>query len=331
MTSLFRDIKRCFNVISAMACVVALLSVSATAATFSNGYSIGSGLLGPTLVDGADHAGLGTFDLRANDTGNGNGTYGWVAVWDDLWSVGDDVSVTGISLPLRSPNTGTANNTSNGTFTFTFYELSGGGNANGWDGINNGETVLGTADVVFSDAGSAPAILPYATFDSPIDFTSSSTGIAVHVNSTGSIRTRWDDNADGVDGIHENRFNGNDTTRGHQWTIAGSVISTSLAATDSGRIRTDGPDQQVGNANNEGRAVRAGTNGGDAVFDGFIIFDTSSFAGDVGTATLNWDSLSAIPPTCSFTACRHPRALMSKSASASATKQRHWVHRVVRL
>ena len=93
---------------------VGLLAASAQAATFQNGYTIGSGLLGNDLIfDGATHAGNGTFDIRANDTGNGAGAYNWVAVWPEMWDIGTDVSITGIALPLRSPNTGTANNTSN--------------------------------------------------------------------------------------------------------------------------------------------------------------------------------------------------------------------------
>ncbi|MEM1354938.1 MAG: PEP-CTERM sorting domain-containing protein [Planctomycetota bacterium] len=200
---------------------------ASSAATTDIGYTIGSGLLGAdVLVDGASHAGLGTFDLRANDTGNGAGAYGWVAVWDDLWNIGDDVSLTGIAVPVRSPNTGTANNTGNGTWTFTFYELTA-GDTSDWNGTTNGEAVLGTATATFDDAGTGGAIIPYFTFDSSIDFTAASTGIAVHFGSTSSIRTRWDDGADGVDGVHESRADGsiiNNGPRGHQWTIAGTAV-----------------------------------------------------------------------------------------------------------
>lgn len=195
-------------------------------ATFATGYTIGSGLLGSTIVDGASHSGLGTFDVRANDSANGAGAYGWVAAWEGLWGVGDSVSLTGIALPVRSPGAAgdTSNNTNNGTFTFTFYGLAAGGT--GWDGTNNGESVIGTATVNFVSAGAGAALIPYATFDSSIDFTAASTGIAIHVDSTSSIRTRWDDGADGVDGIHESRTTGaiiNNGPRGHQWTVAGSV------------------------------------------------------------------------------------------------------------
>ena len=209
--------------------IIALLAVGAfhaNAATFTNGYTIGSGLLGPTIVDGADHAGLGTADLRANDSASGAGAYGWLAVWDNLWNVGDAVSLTGIAMPVRSPGGpgDTSNNTDNGTFTFTFYELSGGVNLNIYDGTANGETVLGTATAIFADAGTGPAIIPYVTFDSPIAFTATSPGIGIHMDSTSSIRTRHDDSADGVDGFEQNLVSGAIPGSGHQWTIAGTVV-----------------------------------------------------------------------------------------------------------
>lgn len=138
---------------------------SGTGATFVTGYTIGSGLLGSTIVDGASHAGLDTFDLRANDT-------------------------------------------SKGTFTFTFYELTGGASTSAWNGLSNGESVLGTADVTFSSAGSGGTIIPCTTFDSALDFTATSTGIAIHVDSSVSIPTRADQNVDGVDGSAFNRATG---------------------------------------------------------------------------------------------------------------------------
>ena len=203
------------------------VGASSEAATFSTGYTIGSNLLGNTIVDGASHVGLGTSDLRANDSANGNGAYTWVASWDSLWAIGDQVSITGIALPLRSPGAAgdTSNNTNNGTFTFTFYELAA-GDTSDWNGTDNGETVLATATVDFTSAGAGPSIIPYATFDSSIDFTAASTGIAIHVDSTSSIRTRWDDARDGDDSLHESLTTGelaNGGTRGHQWTVAGSV------------------------------------------------------------------------------------------------------------
>lgn len=211
-----------------VACASAGFVTSAHAATLDEGYSIGSNLLGPTLVDNANASGLGTFDLRANDSATATGAYAWVAVYDNLWNIGEQVSLTGIALPLRSPGGGTdtSNNTSDGTFTFTFYELTA-GDTSDWDGTNNGEAPLGTATATFDADGTAAAIIAYTSFDTSLDFTATSTGIAIHVDSTGSIRTRWDDVRDAADSLHESRATGapaNGGTRGHQWTLAGTVV-----------------------------------------------------------------------------------------------------------
>ncbi|MEM6329128.1 MAG: LamG-like jellyroll fold domain-containing protein [Planctomycetota bacterium] len=211
--------------------VLGVLAGAAGAATFQDGYTIGSGLLGTDLiVDAADHAGLGGGDLRANDTGNGAGSYGFAVVYEDAWDIGTQVEITGIALPLRNPNSGTANNTSNGTFTFSFYELSGGTDPNGWDGIDNGEVVLATRDVEYTLAGVQDSAyffgqtVPWALFDTPITYTAASTGFAVSVDSTGSIRTRNDPGPEGIDGRQANLFNGNQPGAGHQWTIAGTPM-----------------------------------------------------------------------------------------------------------
>ena len=184
------------------------------------------------IVDAAAHAGLGTFDLRANDTGNGAGPYNFAVVYEDVWDVGTQVEITGIALPLRNPNTGTANNTSNGTFTFSFYELSGGANADAWDGTDNGEAAFTTRDVEYTLAGVQDvaypngATVPWAVFDTPITYTAASTGFAISVDSTGSIRTRFDTTPDNIDGLHFALNNGNQqpSGAGHKWTVAGSPM-----------------------------------------------------------------------------------------------------------
>lgn len=103
------------------ATAVSIPAVTAGAATFVTGYTLGSGLLGTDLIfDNATEVGTSATDFRANDTGNGALAFPWVATWEDLWTPGTAVEITGIALPLRSPNTGTANNTANGTFTFDF-------------------------------------------------------------------------------------------------------------------------------------------------------------------------------------------------------------------
>ncbi|MEM9754056.1 MAG: hypothetical protein AAF916_11825, partial [Planctomycetota bacterium] len=205
------------------------LAVSASGqATFQTGYEVGSGLLGTNLIfDNAQNTGLGTFDFRANDTGNSAVAFPWVATWDNLWEIGTDVEITGIAMPLRSPNTGTANNTSNGTFTFDFFELAGGADLSDWDGTDNGEVSLTTRDVIFNTAGETPAQVVYATFDTPITYTAASTGLAIGVNSTGSIRMRMDNAPDTADGRISSRVNGDQNNpNAVQWTLAGSPVFT---------------------------------------------------------------------------------------------------------
>ncbi|MEN1678134.1 MAG: LamG-like jellyroll fold domain-containing protein [Planctomycetota bacterium] len=212
---------------------LALAASAGAQATFQPGYTLGSGLLGDDLlVDAATHAGLGSFDLRANDTGNGAGPYNFAVVYQEAWDIGAEVSITGIALPLRNPNMGTVNNTANGTFTFSFYELGGGANPDAWDGLDNGETVLATRDVIYNGAGivdeaySFGATVPWAVFDTPINFTASSTGFAVSVDSTSSIRTRFDTTPNPTDGLHFVLSNGNQqpSGAGHKWTIAGTPV-----------------------------------------------------------------------------------------------------------
>jgi hypothetical protein len=220
----------------AFACLALLPLISSVqAATFATGYTIGDGSLGATLVDAASHAGLATTDLRANDSGNGAGPYGFVVVYNDLWNIGDSVSLTGIAVPVRSPggDGDDSNNTDSGTFTFTFYELNGGSQTNVWEGTNNGESALGTATIVldWNDPGATAgsAVIIASSFDTSIDFTAQSTGLAVHMDSTSSIRTRRDDSPEPEDGLQASRASGDFADSGgdfagHQWTIAGTAV-----------------------------------------------------------------------------------------------------------
>lgn len=210
---------------------VLLLTVAAQAqpaiGTTDLGYTIGSGLLGPTIIDGGTTVGLGSFDIRANDTGNGAGPYSFGVEFDQLWEVGTSVSLTGLAVPVLSPNTGSANNTQNGTWTFSIYELSGGTNLNTWDGLNNGETLLATRTLEFDDQGlmGGPQVA-YGTFANSLDFTSTSTGLFFQWESTGSIRTRADFTSDSfIEGQARNILTGNAGGATHQWTIAGTPMT----------------------------------------------------------------------------------------------------------
>jgi hypothetical protein len=156
--------------------IAAALVTAANAATLAN-YDIGDGALGGSLF----------FDL-ATTGGNDEAGEGYVMKYTGLWIAGDQVSLTGIAIPIWTDNTtGTSNNTpTGGTFTISFYDL-------GADGIFSGsasETLLGTNTVDFN--GGTPAIDAYAAlFDTPTNFTALSTGLAIHLDySGGSIRLK---------------------------------------------------------------------------------------------------------------------------------------------
>lgn len=156
-------------------CGLAAAATAANGAVFSE-YNAGD--LGSTLVD---EAALGGDDLNLN--GGTEIFNGWQV--RNLWSAGDEVSLTGIALPLWSNNDNLNNNTENGTFTFTFYDL-------GADGVYSGsgaETLLGSATVEFDMQGQGVFVLG-ATFDTAIDFIAESDGLVFRIENTASIRLK---------------------------------------------------------------------------------------------------------------------------------------------
>jgi len=200
------------------ACVVALAGTAVNAATFST-YNPGD--LGATLID---EAALGGADLNLN---GGSEIFAGFEV-TNLFNAGDEVSITGIALPLWSNNMNANNNTENGTFTFTFYGLGGGPNADKYDGEAN-ETLLGSAIVEFTSEGDG-VFLFGAEFDSSIDFTADSSGFVFRIESTESIRLKRGPNSTG----QQIRIdNGNYAGGGGQFgsfTVAGSVVPAPMTA-----------------------------------------------------------------------------------------------------
>ncbi|WP_197524831.1 LamG-like jellyroll fold domain-containing protein [Botrimarina hoheduenensis] len=137
-------------------------------------------------------------------TGGGDATatsapssFGWVAQYTDLWDVGTAVSLTGVAIPLHAQGSAGSSSTQNGDWTFTFFELDGGANPNAFDGYDfattTGETVLGsvTATYTFNPLGPDNQTDEYfVAFDSPINFTSASSGLAFHMQSTNTMRVK---------------------------------------------------------------------------------------------------------------------------------------------
>lgn len=193
------------------------------AAEFVKDYVIGSTSLTPNdEILFADFAAGGGNDLRWD---NGDGSlHIWEIQSGGAWSPGDTVSITGIALPIwaNNPDTIAANNTQNGTFTFTFRSL---GPDNDYD--TGDTTVFGTATAEFNSAGEGVAAY-WVIFDTPVLWTADSEGFAVSVSSTAALRLKTGNTAVGVEA--ENAGNG-DTRAGYLMSL--SVAGAVLAATDS--------------------------------------------------------------------------------------------------
>lgn len=186
------------NTIRLTAVVLATIgfATSATAADLVKGYNLGANdpsQLGSDFL--FDQAALGGGDAALQSA---PASFGWVAEYAGLWDIGTDVSITGLALPLVS-NTGSGtNSTQNGDFTFTFFDLGGGADPDAFDGYNFGtmvgESILGTATGTFSNSGLGGVANQtdeyFIEFDTPIDFTSVSTGLAFHIQSTNTVRTK---------------------------------------------------------------------------------------------------------------------------------------------
>jgi hypothetical protein len=83
---------------------------SASAATLTSGYTVGSGLLGGSLI--IDNAATG-----GGDSSSFTGDLGWPAELAGLWNSNSVVSISGIALPIWS-DTNTSSPRVSGTFTF---------------------------------------------------------------------------------------------------------------------------------------------------------------------------------------------------------------------
>ncbi len=127
------------------------------------------------------------------------GFFNWVTQYNNIWTVGQQVSITGLAIPIHALSTTVPIEMTSqaGNWTFTFFELNGGANPNAFDGYNfatmTGETVLGAKTATFAPDFVA---LPNSTdeyfvkFDTPIEFTAQSTGVAFHMWSTNTARVK---------------------------------------------------------------------------------------------------------------------------------------------
>lgn len=186
------------------------------------------GDLGTNLL--VDEAEVGGSDLNVD---NGIAVF---AAWEltGLFNPGDQVSLTGIVLPIWANSTpdDATQNTQNGTFTIEVYGLGGGTNTDQFGGSAI-ETLLGTADVSFNLAGSG-VFLAGAMFDAPINFTADSSGFVFRVQSTGAFRLKNGTQPSSARRINLTSGNRVGSAAGANeytnFTIAGSVIPTPASA-----------------------------------------------------------------------------------------------------
>ncbi len=196
------------------------------------------GDLGADLL--VDEAVTGGSDLNVD---NGIAAF---AAWEltGLFNPGDEVSLTGVVLPLwaNNPDSDATQNTQNGTFTIEIYGLGGGGNPNQYGGLAD-ETLLGSADVDFGLAGTG-VFVAGAMFDSPIDFVADSTGFVMRVRSTGAFRLKNGPQPSSARRINLNSGNrvGNEGAQYTNFTIAGTVIPapTTVALLGLGGLAASG-------------------------------------------------------------------------------------------
>ncbi len=198
--------------------VLALVQ-SVSAATLTSGYTMGSELLGSSLIiDNASNGG--------GDSSAATGDLGWTAELAGLWISNSVVSLTGIALPIWS-DTNASSTTVSGAFTFYFYDLNRGVNVNGFDG-KSVETLLGMATASFTQGAVGTF---YVVFDSPVQFTSESSGVAVRIVNTGWLRLEVvaASSAPGV--ARKSSLTGADIGGTHphfRITLAGAVFSPSI-------------------------------------------------------------------------------------------------------
>jgi autotransporter-associated beta strand protein len=163
----------------------------ARAQALAPGYVIGNGALTPngeTLF--IDNARSGGGDAQS-DT---NGFFFWSAVLPNRWVAGEQISLTGVALPIvvQSANPeATTNNTRDGTMSFQFYDL---GADNTWNGAFNattnptGDVLIGSRDLTFDNIGGASTYS--GIFTAPLTFTAGSGGIAMRIKHSTNARVK---------------------------------------------------------------------------------------------------------------------------------------------
>lgn len=184
--------------------------------------AIGSGAdLDNTLF--IDTAATGGNDLRS-DGGPANQVWK-PAIASGTWGVGDTVSITGIAQAVwaNAVDSDNTNNTQNGTFTYTFYELGADGVFNGTNNAGTSDDILlGSTTAAFTSANTGVNVF-FVNFDTALTFVATSDSvIGVTVANSGALRLKA--GPEGTEPPAFNLFNGNANTNGVNLSIAGTVV-----------------------------------------------------------------------------------------------------------
>ena len=203
--------------------VVALgLSVSASAATMSAGYTIGGS---SQLLTGNGGAGTVLFTDAATPGGNqdpvngGNADFN-AALLPGTWNVGDTVSITGVALVIKGNNA----QQNSGNFTFSIREGLGGSGASGAGGF---PPILGSATASYTKTNAVDTM--WVNFDTPITFVADANSTTVGIQfgfDGGNVAIKaGTDLADGLTRYNVNNGNivGGTNPSKQRWSIAGSV------------------------------------------------------------------------------------------------------------
>jgi len=157
------------------------------------GLGVGAGAQGQLLPYVEDDLGtdylVNEAQIGGSDLPVDNGTAFFAAFEvTGLFAPGDAISITGVAIPLWSSVVRATNSTSNGTFTFSFYGLGGGANADQHDGLAS-EVLLGERTLDFGLEGTGVDVFG-GLFGTPLEFAAESTGFAVRIQSTSNFRMK---------------------------------------------------------------------------------------------------------------------------------------------
>jgi len=169
----------------------------------------------------------GAGDIRAD---GGNIDRVWVPeVASGTWSAGQVVNITGIALPVwaNAVDSDNTNNTQNGNWTFSIYDLGADGVWQGTDNLGSSDDSLaGSATVSFNSANTGVNTF-FVNFDSPISFTATNDSlVGVSLQSDAALRLKQGASPSAAFVLAD----GSSSSQGVSMSLAGTVVPEPSAA-----------------------------------------------------------------------------------------------------